>query len=76
MKVVWTNVAIEHLQSIHDYISQNSDVYADRVVDQLLSRSQQIAEFPHSGRIVPEFQDKSIREVFSPPIQGYISDQN
>ncbi|NET62153.1 MAG: type II toxin-antitoxin system RelE/ParE family toxin [Symploca sp. SIO2E6] len=67
MKVVWTNTAIEHLQAIHDYIARNSTLYANRVIEQLLSRSQQIAEFPYSGRTVPEFQDKSIREVISRP---------
>ena len=56
---------VEHLQSIHDYIAQNSDVYADHVVENLLSSSQQISEFPNSGRVVPEFQDKNIREVIS-----------
>ncbi|NES18088.1 MAG: type II toxin-antitoxin system RelE/ParE family toxin [Symploca sp. SIO3E6] len=67
MKVVWTNTAIEHLQSIHDYIAQNSKVYANRAIEKLLGRSQQIAEFPYSGRTVSEFQDQSIREVISRP---------
>ncbi len=67
MKVVWTNTAVDHLQSIHDYIARDSKVYANRVVNKLLNRSQQIAEFPYSGRTVAEFQNESIREVISRP---------
>ncbi len=33
------------------------------MVDRLTKRSQQIATFPLSGRIVPEFQTEQIREV-------------
>lgn len=67
MKVVWTATAINHLQAIHDYIAQNSTLYATQVIDRLTQRSQQIAEFPNSGRIVPEFRDESIREVIERP---------
>mgnify|MGYP003556166347 FL=1 len=63
MKVHWTNTAIEHLSAIHDYIAQSSNQYAKRVVDRLTKRSQQIAGFPLSGRIVPELNVEQIREV-------------
>jgi plasmid stabilization system protein ParE len=48
---------------IHDYIAQNSQSYALRVVDRLTGRSRQIAQFPQSGRAVPEFDDPQVREV-------------
>ncbi len=63
MKVYWTDTAIEHLSAIHDYIALNSTKYAQRVVDRLTRRSQQIGNFPLSGRIVPEFEVEQIREV-------------
>ena len=63
MKVHWTETAIQHLEKIHDYIAQNSRSYALRVVDRLTSRSRQIAQFPQSGRAVPEFDDPQVREV-------------
>jgi len=37
------------------------------VVDRLTRRSQQIAEFPLSGRVVPEFELPQIREVLEGP---------
>ncbi len=67
MKVHWTETAQEHLDSIHDYIAQNSPAYAKRVVDRLTRRSQQIASFPLSGRRVPEYDMEQIREIFEGP---------
>ncbi len=67
MKVHWTDTAVEHLRAIHAYIARNSPHYALRVVDRLTRRSQQIAEFPLSGRVVPEFEHAKIREVLEGP---------
>ena len=67
MTVCWTRTALDHLDAIHAYIAQNSPEYAKRVVDRLTRRSQQIAEFPLSGRRVPEFDIDQIREVIERP---------
>lgn len=53
MKVRWTDNALKHLLDIYEYISDNSPVYARRMVDRLTRRSEQIANFPMSGRKVP-----------------------
>ncbi|MFH1942794.1 MAG: type II toxin-antitoxin system RelE/ParE family toxin, partial [bacterium] len=37
---------------------------AKQMVDRITRRSQQIAEFPLSGRKVPEYEMDQIREVF------------
>ncbi len=63
MKVCWTDTAQAHLDAIHAYIAQDSVEYALRMVDRLTRRSQQIAEFPLSGRRVPEYDMDQIREV-------------
>ncbi len=55
MKVHWTDTAEGHLDAIYAYIAQDSPEYARRMVDRLTRRSQQIAEFPFSGRRVPEY---------------------
>lgn len=67
MRVHWTDTAEGHLDAIHAYIAQDSPEYAIRMVDRLTRRSQQIAEFPLSGRIVPEFEMPQIREVIEGP---------
>ncbi|GAA6619473.1 type II toxin-antitoxin system RelE/ParE family toxin [Scytonema sp. NUACC26] len=63
MKVFWTDTAVENLSAIYTYVSQNSPQYAARVVDRITRRSEQIINFPLSGRIVPEFKTEQIREV-------------
>ncbi len=63
MKVFWTITAVAHLQAIHDYVAQNSPTYAQQLVDRLTRRSEQIATFPESGRVVPEYEANDIREV-------------
>jgi len=63
MKVYWTDTAEGHLDAIHDYIAQDSPEYAKRVVDLITCRSQQISDYPLSGRRVPEYDIDQIREV-------------
>ena len=63
MKVFWTETAVNHWSAIYNYISQNSPQYAQRLVERLTRRSEQIANFPFSGRIVPEFETEQLREV-------------
>ena len=67
MRVHWTNNALKHLLDIYEYISQNSPFYAERMVDRLTKRSEQIASFPMSGRNVPEYSAEDIRELIEKP---------
>jgi addiction module RelE/StbE family toxin len=63
VNVEWTDAALEQLWAIHEYLTQSSPEYAQRVVDRLTRRTQQIRTFPLSGRVVPEFNKAQIREV-------------
>jgi addiction module RelE/StbE family toxin len=67
MTVHWTQTAQDHLDAIYEYIAQDSPEYALRMVDRLTRRSQQIADHPLSGRPVPEYELKQIREVIEWP---------
>jgi len=67
MKVHWTDTAERHLDALYAYIAQDSPEYAKRMVDRLTRRSQQIADFPFSGRRVPEYDIDQIREVIEGP---------
>jgi len=69
VKVHWTDTARDHLQAIHAYIARNSPQYALHVVDRLTRRSQQIADFPLSGRGVAEFGVPQIRQVLEGPFR-------
>lgn len=67
MKTHWTRTAVEHLVAIYEHIAKDAPLYAQRVVDRLTRRSEQIAQFPESGRIVPEYETPDIREVIERP---------
>lgn len=64
MKVVWTVHARRRLQEIHDRIAQDQPVNAVRWTTRVLDRGEQIGDQPRSGRMVPEYQRETIREVF------------
>jgi addiction module RelE/StbE family toxin len=63
VKVVWTDLAIADLKSIHEYISRDSKFYADRFIDKLINRVDQLENYSLSGRVVPEFGKEDIREL-------------
>jgi plasmid stabilization system protein ParE len=62
-QTVWTDLAIEDLRSIFDYISRDSKVYGDRYVEKLMSRVDQLESNPKSSRVVPEFNNEEIRTL-------------
>ncbi len=61
--VIWTEVALADLRSIHASIAKDSKVYASRLVDRIVTRVGQLQQFPRSGRVVPEFGQEDIREL-------------
>ncbi len=63
VKISWTKKSIDDLKSIHNYISLDSTVYANRFIEKIISRVDQLENFPESGRIVPEKEEASIREL-------------
>ncbi len=63
VKLIWTEVAIEDLKSIHNYISKDSKAYADRFIEKIISRVGQLEALPRSGRIVPEYNIETLREL-------------
>jgi toxin ParE1/3/4 len=46
VRVYWTHTAIAHLLAIYEHIARDAPIYAQRIVDQLTRRSEQIATFP------------------------------
>ncbi len=63
MNVFWTATAEAHLETIYAYTAHDSEADALSTVDNITRRSQQIGDFPASGRKVPEYDIAQIREV-------------
>ncbi|MBX3288915.1 MAG: type II toxin-antitoxin system RelE/ParE family toxin [Acidobacteria bacterium] len=62
--VIWSPRALDDVDDIAAYIAQDSEVYASAVVRNILRTVRTLSMFPFRGRVVPEFDDDSIREVF------------
>ena len=63
--IIWSRRAVKDLEEIAEYISRDSESYARSVVRTILQKSRKLADFPFIGRMVPEFADESIREIFA-----------
>jgi addiction module RelE/StbE family toxin len=62
-EISWTAKAKKDLRLIHAYIAGDSVFYAGRFIIRILERVEVLENFPLSGRIVPEKDDESIREL-------------
>lgn len=52
--ITWTPAAIADLDSISEYIGENSPDYAPIFVDKIVEAAQRLRDFPEIGRRVPE----------------------
>jgi plasmid stabilization system protein ParE len=62
-RVDWSRRALHDLESIAEYIAEDSPTYAGIVVKKVVSQTKLLAKFPQIGRKVPEFDDENIREL-------------
>ena len=63
IEVKWTLQSIDDLVSIADFISKDSRYFAQIQTEKFFSRTEILEKHPESGRIVPELNDKNIREL-------------
>lgn len=61
--VRWTEHAKSQLRHIHDYIAQESPLYAKRVTQALVNRVTGLDQLPRIGRVVPELNEETVREL-------------
>ena len=55
--------AKRQLRNIHDYIAQDSPVYARRVSEELVNKTIDLDELPRKGRMVLELNEEAVREL-------------
>jgi toxin ParE1/3/4 len=63
----WTEQATSQLAAIAEYIAISSPVYSEQAVDRVVRRLEQAQRFPESGRMVPEYQHRDVRELLEFP---------
>lgn len=64
----WSLTALDSLQAIADYIERDSPLFAATLVQRVFDASRTLAAFPRMGRVVPEYEDDTLRELV---FQGY-----
>jgi plasmid stabilization system protein ParE len=68
MRVEWSDPARDDLDELVRYISRDSAFYARRFGQKVVLATRRLREFPESGRIIPEAEDTTLREII---VQGY-----
>lgn len=66
-KIVWTEQARADLSDIVRFIGEDNPTIAESFGYTLISKVDQLIQFPLLGRVVPEIGDKTIREIIVRP---------
>ena len=63
VRVIWTNHAINDLKGIAEYISKDSQRYANQLIERIYVKVGLLRNQPDSGRMVEELKKKNVREL-------------
>jgi plasmid stabilization system protein ParE len=63
MKILWSPLAIDRASEIAGYIAQDNPDAAESWINTVFEKVEHLKEFPESGRIVPETDNMTIREL-------------
>ena len=63
VEIIWTQLAVNDLKEIHDYIAKDSKRYAGNQIKRIRAKTSILKSNPLVGRIVPELEISQIREL-------------
>ncbi len=66
-RLIWSPIARLDLNEIVAYIREDDPLAAQLFLRRLIQALERLPDFPESGRIVPEFANRTIRELIRPP---------
>jgi len=72
VKITWSKQAIEDIYKIQQFYSSVATNFSMKLVDQIFEKEQLIANHPEIGRIVPEVNNSSVRELILQISESYI----
>jgi len=68
MRIRFSPSALDDLRGVRDYYrEQGVAETGKRIVNELIDATEALAEYPEMGRIVPEFDSPSLRELICAP---------
>jgi len=63
VRIEWSDRSVYDLEDIHSYIAKDSKNNATNFIDSLVNATRVLEASPHIGRMVPELDNESIREL-------------
>ena len=63
MKIIWSPLAVDRSSEIADYIAQDKPSAAEKWINTVFSKVEQLKSSPEIGRIVPELNNAQFREI-------------
>ena len=63
MKIVWAPLAIDRVSEIAEYIAQDKPSAAEKWINTVFSKVEQLKSSPQIGRIIPEIRNDQFREL-------------
>ncbi|EJX1247055.1 type II toxin-antitoxin system RelE/ParE family toxin [Vibrio alginolyticus] len=70
-EIIWTEPALSDLNDIAEYIALENIVAAKQLVQTIFSKVKRLEAFPEPGRIPPELEHLSYREVVVNPCRVF-----
>lgn len=69
-RITFAASAVRDLESISSwYTNQQVPAVGEKLLREIISKIERLADFPESGRIVPEFGIANLREIVFPPFR-------
>ena len=70
LQITFAASAVKDLEEIREwYAEQQVPDVGERLLGEVVSQVERLADFPESGRIVPEFGVAHLREIIYPPFR-------
>ncbi|MBW1894326.1 MAG: type II toxin-antitoxin system RelE/ParE family toxin [Deltaproteobacteria bacterium] len=63
MRIIWSPLAIDKVSEIADYIAKDKSSAAEKWINTMFSKVEQLESSPEIGRIVPEINNNQFREL-------------
>ena len=63
MKIIWSPLAVDRASAIAEYIAQDKPSAAEKWINTVFSRVEQLKSSPNIGRVVPEIRNDQFREL-------------
>lgn len=63
VEIIWAPLALKDIESIAEYIARDSEDQASLFILRLIKMTDNLTDFPFSGRMIPEIENKLCREI-------------